>query len=147
MFDGVVAAFAQDCRDRPQRLALRSGERESLEIIRCLHQRRRIPREGERAGDVAKAGVFFAAETGRRLGNEAVERPQPLEPLAGIVHRFVRAGRLVTKDDYRVFDQFQPGTADFIVEGFFRINPEGHPSSLRADCPWRATGWKSAGRP
>ncbi len=147
VFDGVVAALAQDCRDRSQRLSLRRGGRESLEILHRLHQRRCFARKSKRAGDIAKAGVFLFAEIGCCPGDEAVERAQPLEPLAGIVHGLMAPGRLVAKAGYRLFDQFQSRAADFIVERFVRVNPEGHPPSLRGDSSWRATGWRSDGRP
>ena len=144
MFYGVVAARAQHRGDRAQRFALRIGTREGLEIFRCFHQRRRIARKGEGAGDIANTGVFLAAEIRCRLADEAIEGAQPLEPLAGVVHGLVRPGRLVAKDRDRIVDQLQPGPTDFIVEGLFRINSEGHPASLRSDSPWRATGWRSA---
>lgn len=144
MFYGVVAALAQHRGDRSQRFALRVRAREGLEIFRRLHQRRRIPRKGEGAGDIANTGIFLPAEIRRRLADQAVEGAQPLEPLAGVMHRLVRSRRLVAQDRDRIVDQFQPGATDFVVEGLFRVNSEGHPTGLRSDSPWRATGWRSA---
>ena len=143
----MIPTRAQHRRDGPQRLTLCIGERESLQIFRRFHQCRRITGEGERTGNIPEAGIFLSAEIRRRLSDEAVEGPQPLEALARIVHGLVRAGRTVTQDGDRVFDQFQAGAADFIVKGLFRINSERHPTGLRSGRPWRGTGWKSACRP